>query len=62
MSRDFYKQGSRKKDNQVIDELNFIEKILLDILEPNIYKEVKGFLFSKNMEFIKDYRLIQGGM
>ena len=51
---------NKKKDK--LHLLKGLEKILLDILEPNIYKEVKGFLFSKNIEFIKDYRLIQGGM
>lgn len=36
--------------------------MLLDILEPKIYKEVRGYLLNKNVELIKDYRLIQGGM
>ena len=51
------------KDNRFSKHgLNFIEKMLLDILEPKIYKEVRGYLLNKNVELIKDYRLIQGGM
>lgn len=31
-------------------------------MKPKIYKQIKAFLFNDNIEFIKDFRLINGGL